>query len=1252
MRPDWSAPAVRGSSVFALAALLALTALPMGAAGAPPHPVGKTGAVAIGNLDIRVTNRRDLAQVLAGNQVDARKTGLLAAAQIQALRQGVARLRAVSPGAEVSFSPLSGAAEVVRNPLGALTGPAPGRPGVDIVRDFLHANADLYGLSDADLAALRCMGESVNPRSGLRMVRCEQTVHGLPVFQSDTRITLDRSGQIIRAVGLLAPHAPANALAVSPQVTAQQALAAAMKSVGIDLDPAAMRLEDASPDGAKGEVAAGDPRIQGGVASQLVYFPLAPGVLVPAWQQVTFTKGPGDWMTLVDAGTGILLWRKNIRSYVSTQEARFSVYVQNGTIPAENPAPHSPTTVAPGSGMQFPEILRTGVNMSAAQNVTASPNGWIDDNGITTTGNNVDAYLDTNNDQLPDVNGRPIGNVDIAGRQRDFLGAGYAYDPAPLGGDPDDGTAPSDPQFQRGAVTHLFYLANWFHDQLYTYGFDEPAGNFQQTNFTGGGLGGDRVLAEAQDGSGPNTASFATPPDGVSGRLQIPLFDAPAPDRDGSLDATVVFHELAHGLTNRLVGNSSGLVWLPGIAMGEGWSDFYALSLLFSSNAYDPDKEYALGAYTSYKFAGLLTDNYLYGIRRYPYSTNHVFSPITWGNYNPPSFSGGIPVSPLDATIFGPATPSDPQNLGEIWANTLWEVRSCIIADPSPGAANGDVPTGNATTLSIVTDALKMTPLNPSYTDARDAMLDADCAANACANDPCIWQGFTNRGLGMCQGYCTSAQSGIVGEGAFFSFPASFSMPYLTIDDLSISDPLGNHNGGLDPGEEIQLTVELKNPWRLATKGVPSATATLTSSTPGVTILTGSSTYPAIAAQASVSGSPFVLTVPASAACGQSLHFTLTTNSALGTRSLYFTLRVGAPAGNGAPVTYTRTLPGGLAISDNDFFGVSDTLTITDDLEIADLDFRLDDLTHTFTSDLVVGLEAPGRYGTSLIYRRGLSHGDGDGDNFVNTVIDGDSINDLNQSGAADAPYTGDWLPAFNSPSWDSLGMPSDPVDQFFFMEGGSTQGDWKIHVFDQASQDIGRLNQWSLIVTPKAFTCSTFTRIAATKAASGDFVAGGTVAYTIVLTNTGTGAQPDGPGDELTDLLPAGLTLVNATANSGAVAVLGNTVTWNGAIPASGTVTITITATVDMGTAGTTLINQGTTAFDADNNGTNEAAGVTDDPATSPAGDGTAVVVQSVAEVPALSPLGFAALGLLLAGAGWVLLRRVRRELPPPPAG
>ena len=40
-------------------------------------------------------------------------------------------------------------------------------------------------------------------------------------------------------------------------------------------------------------------------------------------------------------------------------------------------------------------------------------------------------------------------------------------------------------------------------------------------------------------------------------------------------------------------------------------------------------------------------------------------------------------------------------------------------------------------------------------------------------------------------------------------------------------------------------------------------------------------------------------------------------------------------------------------------------------------------------------------------------------------------------------------------------------------MNGLSTQGDWKVHVDDRATPDTGTLNTWSIIVTPKAFTCA-----------------------------------------------------------------------------------------------------------------------------------------------------------------------------------
>jgi hypothetical protein len=51
-------------------------------------------------------------------------------------------------------------------------------------------------------------------------------------------------------------------------------------------------------------------------------------------------------------------------------------------------------------------------------------------------------------------------------------------------------------------------------------------------------------------------------------------------------------------------------------------------------------------------------------------------------------------------------------------------------------------------------------------------------------------------------------------------------------------------------------------------------------------------------------------------------------------------------------------------------------------------------------------------------------------------------------------------------------------------MNGLSTQGNWQVHVVDRAGANTGTLNTWSLIVTPKAFTCATVP-VQATGAAS-----------------------------------------------------------------------------------------------------------------------------------------------------------------------
>jgi uncharacterized repeat protein (TIGR01451 family) len=141
---------------------------------------------------------------------------------------------------------------------------------------------------------------------------------------------------------------------------------------------------------------------------------------------------------------------------------------------------------------------------------------------------------------------------------------------------------------------------------------------------------------------------------------------------------------------------------------------------------------------------------------------------------------------------------------------------------------------------------------------------------------------------------------------------------------------------------------------------------------------------------------------------------------------------------------------------------------------------------------------------------------------------------------------------------------------------------------------------------------------VSATKTMSGVPTEGNTITYTVVLSNTGAFDQQDNPGDEMTDVLPATLFLVEASATSGtAIANTGtNTVTWNGSVPAGGAVTITYRATVAAGTSGTTISNQATVAYDADGNGSNESTGQSDDPASPGATDPTTIRVWSPAAV------------------------------------
>ena len=101
-------------------------------------------------------------------------------------------------------------------------------------------------------------------------------------------------------------------------------------------------------------------------------------------------------------------------------------------------------------------------------------------------------------------------------------------------------------------------------------------------------------------------------------------------DKDSALDNTIIAHEYAHFLTNRLVGDGNGLLNQSGKSLGEGWSDFFSLWMMLraSDAAVAANANwrgvFAPGAYavSGVDFSGAGNPAYYLGARRYPYSVD------------------------------------------------------------------------------------------------------------------------------------------------------------------------------------------------------------------------------------------------------------------------------------------------------------------------------------------------------------------------------------------------------------------------------------------------------------------------------------------------------------------------------------------------------------------------------------------------------------------------------------------------------
>ena len=289
---------------------------------------------------------------------------------------------------------------------------------------------------------------------------------------------------------------------------------------------------------------------------------------------------------------------------------------------------------------------------------------------------------------------------------------------------------------QTGAQSYWF--VNNFHDHLEAnpIGFTEASGNFELVNQDGqGGAGNDEVFLQALDGANTaigypdashvNNANMLTLADGQSPTMQMYLFTqfpAGKPPQngvfevDGGDDASIVYHEYTHGLSNRLVGGPATQGTLgaqQSAAMGEGWSDWYAYDYLVGQGLI-PDKANRSGELIQGKYTNLTV------VR-----TQAIDCAVGASKKQCPAKkggkagNGGYTYGDYGKILGAPEVPRRRRDLG---------------SDPVGSAAGDDQEVRQARTVIartefLVTNGLRLTAIKPSYLDARDGILQANAGA-------------------------------------------------------------------------------------------------------------------------------------------------------------------------------------------------------------------------------------------------------------------------------------------------------------------------------------------------------------------------------------------------------------------------------------------------------------------------------------------------------------------------------------------
>lgn len=393
---------------------------------------------------------------------------------------------------------------------------------LDIALRYVEQHHAEWGLTDADVADMIVSDHYASSHNGVTHIYLVQRHQGIELYNGVMGVHVNATGKVVYHTHRFMPNLAGVVNASTAVVPAYQALVSALADLGAaPVRPLPLLSQE---DGVF--VFGGGDVAENAITVRLKYQPnRQQGTARLAWDMAIDQTNSADyWSIRVDAVTGEVLHRHNWTLYCKMHDANHGAHdhectdheVELRPVQEALVAQNTMTTLTDNASYNvFPLPAESPIHGARELVINpalpdASPFGWHDTNGQEgpeyriTRGNNAHAYLDTE-----DANSS-TGNEPVGG---DNLVFDFFFSEA------------SEPEeFRDAAVTQLFYMNNMMHDLSFRYGFDEAAGNFQQTNYSGQGQGTDYVFAEAQDGGGTDNANFATPPDGGNGRMQMYLW--------------------------------------------------------------------------------------------------------------------------------------------------------------------------------------------------------------------------------------------------------------------------------------------------------------------------------------------------------------------------------------------------------------------------------------------------------------------------------------------------------------------------------------------------------------------------------------------------------------------------------------------------------------------------------------------------------------------------------------------------------